>query len=477
MMFRSLRLRLAFWLAGLGAVTLGSSGLIAWGALRDAGQARLDTQLATQLIPNTFIHAGLDGGWQALDAELSNEAPSLFPGGRGRILIRVRGLDGSPVYESPDWFAALDAAVPALAHGGLLQPIRDSPVDRRRPSIVRFATAVTDGRSWRIAAATDAAIEIAIASDLGLLDGPAREEAAAFLIAIPAAMGLLALGAWLISHRALRPVRRLVDHIDQVTVVGLDRRVPSGREPREIAQIIVAFNAMLERLEHGFTQASRFSADAAHELKTPLAVLQGEIELALHRAKAGSDLQRLLSGLLDEVRRLGAISRKLLLLALADAGTLAVAAEPLALDEALDEIIEDIQTLEPDLAVSSAIEPRLEVAADPALLRQLLQNLASNAMKYNLPHGWIRIEARRRADMVEIEMSNASAAIRSAETERIFERFYRADSARNRRIDGLGLGLSLAQAIARAHRGDLVLAEAATDNTRFRLTMPGVRPT
>ncbi|HLZ65350.1 MAG TPA: ATP-binding protein [Aliidongia sp.] len=360
-MLRSLRLRLAFWVAGLGAVALGSYGAMAWWSIHDAVRDRLDTQ-----IPNAFAHVALD--------------------------------------------------------------------------------------------------------DL------TRAAATAFLLAMPAAMVLLAIGAWLISHRALRPIRRLVDSVEQVTAAGLDHRVPTGRETREIEQLIAAFNAMLERLERSFTQASRFSADAAHELRTPLTILQGEIERALNQAEPGSCLQNLLSDLLDEVRRLEGISRKLLLLASADAGMLAVAVQPFALGEALEEVIEDIQTQGPDLALSLAIEPGLVVAADPGLLRQVLQNLASNALKYNLPRGWTRIEACRRADMVELDMANAAAGIRSTEIGRLFDRFYRVDTARNRRIDGLGLGLSLAREIARAHRGDLVLAEAASDHVRFRLTMPSLQP-
>jgi heavy metal sensor kinase len=525
-MFRSFRLRLALWVAGLGAVALSSYGVVAWWFIRDAVQDRLDTQLSTQIIPRAFGYSGPDGDWRDFDAELSGGLPGAFPGEGARILVRVRRPDGAPIFQSRDWFGALDAALPMapLAAGGPAPsadpssrpphppppppgiagwfhwgrppppPPRDAdgqapphkpppipgppgpePLGKALPSAVQFATVFADHRGWRVAVASDPRIEVAIAVDLGVLDGQAREEAAAFLLAIPAAMALLAIGAWLISHRALRPIRRLVDSIGEVTAAGLDRRVPTGRETRELEQLIAAFNAMLERLERSFSQASRFSADAAHELRTPLAILQGEIEHALQQAESGSDLQGLLSGLLDEVRRLEGISRKLLLLASADAGTLEVAVEPFALTDALDEVVEDIQTLGPDLDLTLAIEPGLVVAADPGLLRQVLQNLASNAIKYNLPRGWIRIEARCRADMVEVDMANASTGIRATETARIFDRFYRVDTARNRRIDGLGLGLSLAREIARAHRGDLVLAEAAFDHVLFRLTVPTIR--
>lgn len=143
---------------------------------------------------------------------------------------------------------------------------------------------------------------------------------AAFSLAALPALGFIGIGAWLLSGRALAPVEKLSDAMQTVGAQGLDRRIPFDGEDREFRRLIEAFNSMLERLERSFAQASRFSADAAHELKTPLAILQGQLERAIAEAESGSPLQKNLADILDEVQRLSVISRKLLLLSLADAG-------------------------------------------------------------------------------------------------------------------------------------------------------------
>jgi signal transduction histidine kinase len=260
--------------------------------------------------------------------------------------------------------------------------------------------------------------------------------------------------------------------MQSVTAKGLDQRIALGQEDAEFRQLIQVFNSMLERLERSFLQASRFSADAAHELKTPLAILQGQIERAMGLCEAGSPLQTSLTSILDEVQRLGTISRKLLLLSLADAGRLRLHITRVDLSAALEDLLEDAQMLAPQLTVTGAITPGLIVQADAELLRQVLHNLISNAIKYNAAPGWIRIAATRVKGRVEIAVSNSSAGIPTADRERIFERFYRADPAHNRQIEGVGLGLSLSREIARAHGGDLRLAASPAGEVRFVLGLP-----
>ena len=212
----------------------------------------------------------------------------------------------------------------------------------------------------------------------------------------------------------------------RVTAEGLGQRIPMAGEDREFVELIAVFNGMLERLQRSFVQAHRFTGDAAHELKTPLAILQGQLERAINAAEAGSALQSELSGILDEVRRLSMISRKLLL-SQADAGRLSLHREPVDLSAALEDLVEDARMLAPELEITAAVEPRMLLAVDSSLLRQALHNLLSNAIKYNVDHGWIRIAAKSLPQQVELRIGNASAGIPADERERIFERFYRAD--------------------------------------------------
>jgi heavy metal sensor kinase len=292
-----------------------------------------------------------------------------------------------------------------------------------------------------------------------------------FLISIPGALLLVAGGAWLISGGALRPVRQLTDVIQKVTVKGLDRRIPIGTTDLEFVELIEVFNQMLERLERSFSQASRFSADAAHELKTPLTILQGELERTLQQVEPGSEVQERLSNLLDEVSRLSGITRKLLLLSLADAGQMNLYLVEVDLSELLVEMTEDLELLAPHLSVKTNIAKGLRLLGDRDLLVQLLQNLLSNAIKYNLPNGWIEINARQTQKTIRITIANASKDIPQDDRHRLFDRFYRGDPARTRKVEGLGLGLSLAREIARAHGGDLAIEATPSGQTAFTLTL------
>lgn len=357
----------------------------------------------------------------------------------------------------------LAQADPRLPPGLRVRPPLDPP---------EWFTLPAAGKRWRLAVFTAPERRLVLGIDLGVVDDTMGAVRNGFFLALPVALVLIALGAWFLSDRALRPLRRLSGSIRRITAQGLSERVASAREDREFEELITVFNAMLERLERGFLQASRFSADAAHELKTPLAILQGEIERALQQVEPGSAIQATLGGLLAEVRRLSAISRKLLLLAQADAGGLRVHRQTFDLSRALSELADDARLLAPNISVREAIAPGLSLRADPDLLRQLLQNLISNAIKYNLPAGWVEIAARSAGSHLEVAISNASPGIAVADRERIFERFFRADPSRSRQREGVGLGLALAREIARAHDGDLRLAASAERETRFVLVLP-----
>ena len=175
----------------------------------------------------------------------------------------------------------------------------------------------------------------------------------------------------------------------------------------------------------------------------------------------------LVSGLRCQVSRLKAIVQKLLLLSLADAGQLKLKYEPVNLTRMLGNVIEDCQAQAPTLSVEQSLAPDVQVNADPDLLEQALQNLASNAIKYNQEGGRIRFELARETGRVLVRVANTGPGIPPADRDRIFERFYRADPSRSGRVDGVGLGLSLSREILRAHGGDLVLDPAGGPWTVF----------
>jgi heavy metal sensor kinase len=284
-------------------------------------------------------------------------------------------------------------------------------------------------------------------------------------------LALVAGGSWFVARRALRPVTALTQTAERVTARGLGQRIPAMSGDAEFNRLVTVFNEMLDRLETSFTQATRFSADASHELKTPLARLQMELEEALQSAPAGSRQQEVFSSMLDEVTRLKAIVQKLVLLALADAGRLQLQKQPVNLTRLLDGVIEDSRLQAPHLRVEQSLAPNVEVQADPELLEQALQNLATNAIKYNCEGGRIRFELTMDTKSVLMLVANTGPAIPESERERIFERFYRADQSRSQRVDGVGLGLSLTREIIRAHGGELKL-ENDDEMNRFVVRLP-----
>ncbi len=297
----------------------------------------------------------------------------------------------------------------------------------------------------------------------------------AFAVAFPAALLCIALGSWLLAGRALRPVRELTRTITQVSAKGLGQRVSPDDRAVEFQELLLVFNAMMERLERSFTQAMRFSADAAHELKTPLTILQGELEQALQRA--APEQEKTLTRLLEEVQRLKSIVQKLLLLATADAGQITLHRAPTDLSAMLEGIVEDMTILAPKLDIQSKIQEGVTGSADGDLLRQAVQNLAMNAVKHTPDGGKIRVFLRVQEANICCTVQN-SGDIPPGDRAKVFERFYRIDASRTRAGDaagngeGTGLGLSLAREIARAHCGDVTLDNTAPGVVSFTLYLP-----
>lgn len=341
-----------------------------------------------------------------------------------------------------------------------------------RITSTELSTIVDSGTRWRLGVMQSDHFTMALGISLTAFDADMARARNMFLVSVAGAMLLIVLGSSWLAGRALRPVTALTRTAEQVTAHGLDKRIAIGHTDTEFEQLIGVFNAMLARLERSFSQAVRFSADAAHELKTPLAVLQGELEAALQDAPPGSDVQGHYSRLLDEVQRLKSITRKLLLLSLADTGQLKVSKKDVDLSIIAESAADDVEILAPKLRVDHQIEPDIHVMADADLIRQVVQNMASNAAKYTDESGRVRVKLRRNGTHVRLSVVNSGPGIPPEERARIFDRFYRADKARGRDVEGSGLGLSLAREIARAHGGELVLEDTKPIVTKFTLTLP-----
>ncbi|MCG8526935.1 MAG: ATP-binding protein [Opitutales bacterium] len=309
------------------------------------------------------------------------------------------------------------------------------------------------------------------ALNLSQIESEMKETSKAFYLALPLAVLLSGIGAFLLAGRALGPVRKLSKSAQSVNARGLDHRIEKNREHLEFSRLIDVYNAMLDRLEKSFTQAKRFSADAAHELNTPLTILHGHLDDAIQSASAGSPDQERYVMLMEEVTLLRDIVDKLLMLSKADGGRLRIDLKPVEFSTLVESVLEDAEVMADHLSFAISIDLGLEVNGDAQLLRQLVLNLLSNAIKYNREKGIVSVRLTSNSDEVVLSMTNTGEQIPNDKAEQLFERFYRVDSARNRKKQGLGLGLSLAREIAVAHNADLILAENVKDRITFELRM------
>jgi two-component system, OmpR family, heavy metal sensor histidine kinase CusS len=460
-MTTSLRLRLALWSAALaGGALLGFALLSSW-LIYQARLDRLDARLE-RAIP--FGRGGVRAMPRPPETTLARDLG--LPNDED-VGLRVIDREGSVAYESPHWAS--------LGLAGHLPPVAPGPWQGVGRAPRRLLTVQTDEGPWRVVVRASPVGQVAIAANLQPLHQEMGTLRRIYLITIPGLLLAIGGGAWGLAGRALRPVGQLSHTIDQVTAQGLSQRVPIAGD-MEFEPLITAFNAMLERLERSFHQASRFSGDAAHELKTPLTVLQGELERAIQQVESGSATQQRLSRLLDQVSHLGSIVRQLLLLSLADAGQMSIQRQPIDFSGLVQDQLEDLALLAPDLTLTTAIEPGLTVEGDRALLIQVIQNLITNTAKYNLPQGWVRVEAQHRGQQVHLTLTNPTPVLLQTERDRLFERFYRGEPARAGHTDGLGLGLSLAREIVRAHGGDLHLGTTPPDQAQFCLGLPALTP-
>lgn len=497
----SFRFKIALLSTLLSGAVLVAFGLFFLNVIRRVGLERIDREMLTlgesqlKVRPDRDARDELE---KSLRFIYGREGPQRF------VLQVTDRISGTTIYQSPNWPAALGESrmpAPETRH----PPGMGAPGPERRPGradrppppppgaegpppppfgpergppppINTSVATLHDGdTAWRVLLLVHPRNQVLLGQDLSDFEAENARYRNAFLLAAPLALLLLALSGGWVAKRALRPIEAVTATAKNITARGLGERVPAMRADREIAQLIAVINGMLERLERSFHQAARFSADAAHELKTPLTILQGQLEQALQEAPDGSAYQRTLSDLLGEVQRLRSIIRKLLLLAQADAGRLGVVMEPVDWSERAQELVADTRELAPHLEVSAEIAPGVKVLGDRDLLVQLLQNLAGNAIKFNQPNGGdpgaIAVELKIERGRAVFRISNTGPPLGPEERAKIFERFYRGDPSRNRRVDGVGLGLSLAREIALAHGGDLKVDNVRPGWVRFTLEL------
>ncbi len=284
------------------------------------------------------------------------------------------------------------------------------------------------------------------------------------------ALATALLGAWA-ARSGLRPLRRMGDVAASVSAHSLTQRLPQQHMPVELAELAQAFNAMLERLDDAFQRLSAFSADIAHELRTPLSNLLTQTQVILTQPRPLEDYREALHSNLEELQWMAQLVNDMLYLAKADHGLLVPKREPLALADEVEALLEFFALLAEDAHVSLVREGTAQTLGDRAMLRRALSNLLDNALQFTPAGGEVRV---RMVDGVTLTIENTGDGIPPELLPKLFDRFYRADPARHEgSSEHAGLGLAITQSIVRAH-GGRIYCESGAGWTRFVIELPAV---
>jgi two-component system OmpR family sensor kinase len=277
-----------------------------------------------------------------------------------------------------------------------------------------------------------------------------------------------------------RNARQLEEITQELTAVtdgrSLHRRLGSGEESGDFTELMTTLNAMISRLEMSFSGLRRFTADASHELKTPLAVLRADVERAMSDRSTQNERMIALEEALQEITRMTDLVESLLTLARADEGRFDLHREPIALQPLVQEVFETALILgeAAGVAVNLPFTADVTVMGDRTRLRQLFLNLVTNAIKYTPPGGKVELGLGQHPDTVTFAVRDTGIGIAAADVDHIFERFWRADRVRSRVSErgGFGLGLAISQWIAQAHGGTLTAVSRLGRGTLFTVTLP-----
>ncbi|SPJ15287.1 Integral membrane sensor signal transduction histidine kinase [Syntrophobacter sp. SbD2] len=291
---------------------------------------------------------------------------------------------------------------------------------------------------------------------------------------LPLGLLLAASGGWLLAHRALKPVDRMTAAARRISAEHLSQRVEETGTGDELDNLAKTLNQMLTRLDDAFSQIRRFSADASHELQTPLTILKGELEVVLRSKRTAEEYRATLESALEEVDRTANLVEGLLLLARAEAGVLRMDRQEVDLGQMLEEVYIRLKPLADSRSIElqlGAIEP-LSIQGDRERLERMTSNLVDNAIKYTGAEGRVTLGLEHDSRCASILVSDTGKGISVEDQKHIFQAFYRTSEARSLAERGTGLGLSIAQSIAAAHGGTIKVESAPGRGSSFKVLIP-----
>jgi len=277
------------------------------------------------------------------------------------------------------------------------------------------------------------------------------------------------------AKRSLRPIHDITDAAQAVSSGDLSRRLETSGLDEEIETLVRSLNEMFECLESNFNSQKRFVSDTSHELRHPITILRGEIEVALMQNRSPEEYKALLKQLFSISERMQHIVNDMLILAQADAGTLEITQDPIDLSLLLQEVGQDHLMLFSKRKINLDIEVQegLEIVGDQHRIERVIYNLLNNAYRYAPDHSTVTLSAIAKDEHAEIRVMDEGEGVASEDIPHLFERFYRADDARtNKSGEGAGLGLAICKHIVHAHHGEIRVAAESRQGATFELSLP-----
>jgi two-component system heavy metal sensor histidine kinase CusS len=385
------------------------------------------------------------------------------------VYVRILDGDGQPVAETP----GMDQVLPPEAYpapfvaDALLGPGTDVRSPEGRPFRV-VAAQVGEHRSGQPSYVVQVALDRT--HEEGILS---RFRAIAWgLLAV--AFLVLVVGGYQIGRRGIGKVRKITRTARRIRATTLNERIAATNLPEELAELAETFNEMLDRLEEAFGRLARFSADIAHELRTPIARLRGEAEVTLNKLRSPDEYREVVSSFLEECVRLSRMIDSLLFLARAEHPQTQIEKDPIEIGRELAAVQEFYEAKATDAGVrlTVAVPEPLVAHLNRSLFQRAIGNLVDNALMHTPAGGAITLRAVREAQEVCIEVADTGCGIPEAHRSHLFDRFYRVNRSHSSDTGGVGLGLAIVQSIAELHGGSVTLTSEVGHGTRVALHFP-----
>ncbi|WP_144108053.1 heavy metal sensor histidine kinase [Paraburkholderia sp. BCC1886] len=458
---RSLTVRTTASFAAIACVVIGTLGAYFYHSAEKSLQHRADVVLTGRVEHFSRIISDLYSV-----SELKNR-PLLFEtmlGAEADVLLFRRPGEAPFVDVNPG-----GTSVPALQTGGVghLPTLADIQ-QTRLPNGVPVHWAIATARAREDGAEVEVIAGHPMTQEVQMLAAYRNRILLATLIGMLAATLL----AYYVLRRALRPVHEIAARAAQISPASLSVRLDSEAAPQELQRLTHAFNAMLDRLADGYQRLSQFSADLAHEIRTPVGVLIGQTQVTLAQPREPDEYQQLLESNLEELNRLSHIAENILFLANADHAALSIEREPVELHGELVKIADYFEGLADERGMRFSVDANGIVSANSLLCRRAINNLVVNAVRYGADDTVVRLSGRQDEEGATVVVENDGAPIPQEQLHRLFDRFYRGDASRSAFTESSGLGLAIVTAIMHLHGGTARVLCPVPGVVRFELRFP-----